>query len=258
MLFTNGIFVGIDPTAGKRPMQYVALDRNLKLVAMDRGELESILAFVGSLETAVVAIDAPQSPNRGLMGQPDVRRRFNLQQGGRTWRQWRVSEYELRRRNIRVYNTPSDEESAHAWVRTGIEIFRRLRLMGFREFRADDKTRPRVMVEARSHAGFTVLLEHRPFLKQTLEGRMQRQLQLYLEGLDIPNPMHSLEEITRHHLLTGNLPLENLYDHEQLDAMMAAYTGYMAAMKPEEVIQVGDPEEGCITLPTGDLQDFYP
>ena len=87
---------------------------------------------------------------------------------------------------------------------------------------------------------------------------MQRQLQLYLEGLDIPNPMHSLEEITRHHLLTGNLPLENLYDHEQLDAMMAAYTAYLAAMKPEEVVQVGDPEEGCITLPTGDLHDFYP
>ena len=258
MLFTDGIFVGIDPNAGKQPMQYVALDKDLKLVAMDRGDLESVLAFVGSFEAVVVGIDGPQAVNQGLMGQPEFRRRFNLQPGGRTWRQWRVSEYELRRRNIRVYNTPSVEAETQAWVQTGMELFRRLRRMGFYELRLGEKPRSRVIIEARSQAGYTVLLERRPFLKKTIEGRMQRQLVLYLEGLNTPNPMHALEEITRHHLLSGNLPLSELLDHEELDAMVAAYTAYLAAIKPEEVLQVGDPEEGCITLPTATLLDFYP
>jgi len=102
------------------------------------------------------------------------------------------------------------------------------------------------------------MLGLRPFLKQKLEGRIQRQLLLYIAGLDIPNPMRALEEITRHNLLNSRLPIECLYKHDQLDALVAAYTSYLVAAKPEKVIQAGDREEGMITLPTNELKDFYP
>jgi predicted RNase H-like nuclease len=91
-----------------------------------------------------------------------------------------------------------------------------------------------------------------------LEGRLQRQLVLYLEGLDLANPMHALEEITRHNLLMGHLPLERLRGHEELDALMAAYIAYLAATQPERVQQVGDPQEGLISVPAAGLKDFYP
>jgi predicted RNase H-like nuclease len=86
---------------------------------------------------------------------------------------------------------------------------------------------------------------------------MQRQLVLYLEGLDLPSPLHALEEITRHHLLSGYLPLDDLYEHDQLDALVAAYTAYLVGVDPKRVSQVGDREEGFITLPVEKLKDFY-
>lgn len=257
MLFTDAVFVGIDPTAGKQPIQYAALDRDLRLIALDQGDLETVLAFVASLDSAVVGVDAPQGPSRGLMAQPDLRRRYNLRPEGKTWAKWRVCEYELRRRNIRLYNTPEKEEDAKAWVRTGFEIFRRLEKIGFRKEILEEKPDPRAIIEARAHAGFTILLERRPFLKRTLEGRLQRQLVLYMEGLDITNPMYALEEITRHNLLSGHLPLDRLHTHEGLDAMMAAYTAYLAGLHPERIGQVGEREEGLITLPASELKDFY-
>jgi predicted RNase H-like nuclease len=81
---------------------------------------------------------------------------------------------------------------------------------------------------------------------------------LYLQGLDLMNPLTVLEEITRHHLLTGQLPLRGLLEHDELDALIAAYTAYLVGAKPERASQVGDREEGLITLPSPELKDFYP
>ncbi len=258
MLFADAVYVGIDPTAGRKPMHYAAIDNQLRLVAVDKGDMEEVLAFVAGLEKAVVAVDSPQSPNKGLMKRSDVRRRYNLDPGGVTWGQWKVCEYELRQRNIRLYNTPDNEEDARGWVRVGFEIFRRLAELGYRHYFVGEALTPRAMIEVHPHACFAVMLGLRPFLKQTLEGRLQRQLLLYIAGFDIPNPLRALEEITRHHLLTSRLPIECLYEHDQLDALVGAYTSYLVAAKPERIMQVGDREEGMITLPSDELKDFYP
>ena len=206
MLFTDASFIGIDPTAGVRSMRYVALDRHLKLIAHDKGDLSQVLAFVGAQETAVVGIDGPQDVGKGILSKAHIRTKYNLTPGSKTWQDWRVCEYELRRRNIRIYNTPQDTQKLKPWVQTSISLFESLRRLGFVPFQLDEPVSSRMLVEARSHACFSLLLKRRPFLKETLEGRLQRQLVLFLEGVDLPNPMFSLEEITRHHLLTGNLP----------------------------------------------------
>jgi len=258
MLFDDAAFIGIDPTAGDRPLHYAALDADLRLVALRQGTAEEALAFVAGWERAVVAVDAPQSPNRGLMLRPEVRRRFNLDPDSATWGRWKVCEYELRRRNIRLYNTPEDEAQAPRWMRTGFLLYRRLKALGFRFFHPGEDPGPRVMLEVHPHACYAALLGRRPFLKQTLEGRLQRQLVLYLQGLDIPDPLKTLEEITRHHLLSGELPLHGLLAHDELDALVAAYTAYLVGLKPERTSQVGDRQEGCITLPAAQLKDFYP
>jgi hypothetical protein len=257
VLFSDAVYIGIDPTAGERPMQYAALDADLGILSLDKGDLETVMAFVAGQVGAFVAIAAPKSPNQGLLQQSEIRRRYNLRPGSKTWGQWRVCEYELRRRNVRLYNTPNAAEAAPGWIKTSFLLFKRLGKMGYSTYIHGEQVEPRILIEVNPHACFATLLERRPMLKRTLEGRLQRQLVLYLEGLDVSNPMHALEEITRHHLLTGHLPLEGLHDQEELYALVAAYTAYLVALKPERICQVGDKGEGLITLPVPDLREHY-
>jgi predicted nuclease with RNAse H fold len=257
MLFTEAMFVGVGPTAGKRPIQYAVLDADLKIQVLDATDFEGVLAIVAGLDSPVVAIGSPQGPNKGLMTKPEVRRRYNLRPNGRTWAKWRVCEYELRKRNIRMYNTPDQREDAPRWIRNGYKLYRRLGEMGFHHLKANDPVHPSTMLEVLPHACYAVLLERRPFLKNTLEGRLQRQLVLYLEDLKLPNPIRTLEEITRHHILSGHLPLDGLHTPEELDALVSAYTAYLGMINPERLSHVGDREEGWIFLPTSDLRDFY-
>jgi len=257
MLFADAKFVGVIPTAGERPMHYAVLDRNLKIQVLGTGDLEMMLALIGGLEDPIVSISAPQKPSSGVMGRAAIRRRFNLDPEGSTWAQWRLCEYELRRRNIRLYNTPADNEDAPRWMQNGFEIFKRLKKMGFSLLNPDDPVEPRTMLEVQSHTSYTVLLERRPFLKKTLEGRLQRQMVLHLEGVNVPNPMRILEGINRNHFLGGHLPLDDLNSAEELDSLVTAYTAFLALTKPERVQHVGHRREGMISVPTLSLKDFY-
>jgi hypothetical protein len=96
-----------------------------------------------------------------------------------------------------------------------------------------------------------------PFPKNSFEGRLQRQLTLYRNGLNIADPMRIFEEITRHRLMTGVLPLEGLFTTPQLDALGAAYTAWVAAIQPDQVTLLGSSEEGQIVLPVAELQSKY-
>ena len=69
--------------------------------------------------------------------------------------------------------------------------------------------------------------------------------------------MRLFEEFTRYKIMQGQLPLEGLYAVEELEALMAAYTAWKAAMEPDEITLVGDPREGEITLPSRDIRTKY-
>jgi predicted nuclease with RNAse H fold len=254
---TNDIYIGIDPTAGKRPFSLAALDDDLRPVAQEATNLDGAVSFIERWPHAVVAVDAPQSPNRGLMRQAARRRSLGLSPTGRTFADWKVCEYELRRRNLRIYNTPRRASSAPLWMRVGFQIYRRLKEIGFDFYRAGESAEGPTLIEVHPHACYAALLGHRPLAKAGLEGRLQRQMALYVEGLDVANPLHVLEEISRHHILSGELPLEGLRSHDELDALVAAYTAFLVHQKPARVSQVGDADEGLITLPIGALKDHY-
>jgi predicted RNase H-like nuclease len=69
--------------------------------------------------------------------------------------------------------------------------------------------------------------------------------------------MRIFEEITRHRLIQGILPLESLHSTEELDALAAAYTAWIAGVKPDQVTLLGDAEEGHLVLPVAELKDRY-
>jgi predicted RNase H-like nuclease len=53
------------------------------------------------------------------------------------------------------------------------------------------------------------------------------------------------------------MPMELIYPPDQLDALAAAHTAWMAAKRPDETMRLGAQEEGFITLPTRELKGKY-
>jgi hypothetical protein len=255
MLFNETTFIGIDPTAGKRPMAYAALDQDLRLLALDDGNLEKITAFVGGQQGAFIAVNSPRRPNQGCMEQAEIRENLSTVPRPGRWEGFRVAEYQLRLRNIRTPRTCRTVENCPGWMQNGFELYRRLESMGCRDFPSTES--PSQILEVYPHAAYTVLLGNLPFKKTSLEGRLQRQLILHNKGLDIPDPMRVFEEITRYRILQGVLPLDGLYTAPQLDALVAAYTSWMAATNSGEIAVLGHPQEGQIVLPVAELQSKY-
>lgn len=255
MLFTETTFIGIDPTAGKKPMFYAALDRDLRLLALDQGDLDTLAAFVGGQQAAIVGVNSPRRPNQGLMKQAAVRESLNPPPRPGRWTGYRVAEYQLRQRDIHIMRTCSQTGKCPAWIRSGFEVYRRLAALGCRDFGLDES--PFQMAEIYPHGAFSVLLGRSPFPKKSLEGRLQRQLILHNQGLDIPDPMRVFEEITRYRILQGALSLDGLFSPEALDALIAAFTAWMALLTPQEISIVGYPDEGQIVLPVGELKAKY-
>jgi hypothetical protein len=254
MLFANLTFIGIDPTAGQRPFSYAALDGDLQMLALGQGDLDDILAFVAGQRQAYVAVNAPARPNQGLLADPQVRQSLNPPPRPGRWLDFRVAEYLLRQHNIVIPQTSANEQECPNWMQMGFKLYRRLEALDYLPYGANEGKRQ--YLEIYPHASFTMLLDVLPFPKHSLEGRIQRQLILYALNINVPDAMLFFEEITRHRLLKGILPSDNLYTPGELDALVGAYTAWLAANQPNQVCLVGDVREGQIVLP-GELKPRY-
>ncbi len=255
MLFTHTTFFGIDPTAGQRPFSYAALDNELNLIALGEGNINEVLAFAAGQRQAFVAVSAPRRPNQGLMEQDALRERLSPPPRPGRWTNYRLAEYLLRQHNIYCPNTASKEKACPNWMKMGFSLYRRLEGLGYRPSPAEGE--PLQWVEVYPHACFCAMLGQIPFPKNTLEGRIQRQLVLYEQGLRIPDPMRLFEEITRHRLLQGMLPLDDLYTQGELDALVGAYTAWVVANRSEGATTLGDPREGVVVVPVTELKRHY-
>lgn len=280
MLFDSTLFIGVDPSGGRKPFTYAALDQHGKLAALKDGETEDVLAFLAGQPGAIVAVNAAPRPNMGLVRRdkldqnssgPDkmifVQRLAQQVQGGKIdpdlpplrtsgrSQEMRLAEYQLRERGINIAITPSRKEFCANWVQVGFDFYRRIEGIGFVSYPTADASHQ--CLETHPHAVFCVLLGQAPLARSTLEGRQQRQLALYEQGLGIRDPMEFFEEITRHKLLKGILPLEQIYTAEELDAIAAAYMAYIAGRHPERVGKIGDAQEGQIFLPVNELKAKY-
>jgi len=255
MLFKDSIFIGIDTPSGEKSLTYAALDRELNLVAISRGDISDVTAFAAGQKTACVGVNGPRRVNQGLMKKDSVRDALSPRPSPDRWKAFRVAEYVVFQKNIRIPKTPEKKSDCPGWMKTGFALYQRLENGGFKDFPAGDH--PQQVLEVYPHASYTVLLKKIPFLKRTLEGRLQRQLLLHSLSVAVPDPMRIFEEITRYKIIQGQLPLEGLYSIEELDALVAAYTAWKAALEPDEITLVGDPREGEIILPSRDIRTKY-
>lgn len=245
MLFSNTTYLGIDLN-GRKPT-YAALDHERRLLALARADAETVLAFIAGQSATFVAVNAPLRPNRGLMQHPDARARLTRppQPGRHT--DLRLADYILLSDGIRVPAVPAQAGDAPAWMQRGFAFHKSLAKLGCKPYPAEGASHQ--ALETNAQATFSILLGHAPLPRHSLEGRLQRQLLLYEQGLGVADPMDFFEEITRRKLLLGFLPLEGVYVAEELDALAAALTAWLAAERPKEVRLLGDEKEGRVVLP---------
>jgi hypothetical protein len=246
MLFDQEIFVGVDPAAGNPAFIWVALDIHKEIVACRNGSLDDLIQFIQGIPRVSVAINSPRSPRLHLMDDAFYRQNISPSPRSGRFMDYRVCEYLLRVRNIRILPVPLDVRKATGWMKNAFILYDRL-----------EKIPIIRTIEVQAHASFCVLLGKIPFLKNSLEGRIQRQLVLVDQKVHLPEPMDFFEEITRRRLLQGVLPAGILKSVRELDALVSALTAWQQIYQTERTIALGDPQEGQIILPIDKLKDKY-
>jgi predicted nuclease with RNAse H fold len=196
---------------------------------------------------SVVAVDAPSAYRRDLLGPGSpVRAQLGLPDG--RYERMRVCDALLFRRGLPLYPVPSRDQQAQAWerwMRVGFELFAALEPLGlyrpgeegFEGAAGSAALRHGRLCETYPDAIFCSLLGHRPSPKRTPWGLQQRIAALKLRGVVDAD---------------GGLWHRTL---DELDACAAAFTAY--ALAAGRAVWVGDPVEGVIVLPTGELLDRY-
>lgn len=249
------LFIGVDPCGGRKPFTYAALDQSGRLIVLKDGEVEDVQAFIAGQSGAIVAVNAPQRPSIGLVQQDKIAQNPPAMRVPSRGLAMRLAEQQLHEHGINIAPTPARKELCAHWVQAGFDFYRRLEGLGFLPHPTPGTSRQ--WLETHPHAVFCVLLGQVPLARPTLEGRQQRQLALYEQRLGIRDPMEFFEEITRHKLLKGALPIEQIYTAEELDALAAAYMAYVAGCHPGRIGTVGDSQEGQICLPVRELKTKY-
>lgn len=244
MNIVNQQFIGIDLSNGRGSLTWAVLDRALAISALEQGDLDTLTKFLSGLDSVVAAVNAPSGTTS---------RNNSVAEKGR--KAMRAAEVELRSRGLLVPRTPSKIRECPVWVKTGFELYRKLGQAGYQPYpEADPKFQ---FMETNALAGFAVLAGHAVLQKQTLEGRLQRQLLLFERGLRMADPMDFFEEVTRYKIMRGMWPMEVLYTPPQLDALCAAFTAWMVGNKPAQTMMIGDVREGRIVLPGHELKESY-
>ena len=220
------VVIGID-IAASRPCVAVALrcGRQLDVEAWFEadervdGDRARLLDRVAGFHPSVVGIDAPQKPKRALPGGASHSRSCDAA---------------LLHRRIGVYQVPTRAEAAaagrrYAWMETGWAYFRELGRRGFEQplpgALPGELGQAPAALEVYPHAGFVTLLGGTPPPKSTREGLRLRVLTMRRLGLR----------------------WDDFYDHDSLDALMAAYTAWRFLQGLASPL--GDARDGLIWLP---------
>jgi hypothetical protein len=244
--------IGIECASARTGYCYVALDAELRVLALAEADLDDLLAFLDRATPRAIAINAPSKVNAGIVRKRAVR----AARGEHSVRgaDIREAEHDLRGRGILVAATPGKAALCAEWMRAAFSLYAELGKRHYKPFPADGN---RQWLETHPQAGFCAVLGSVPLPKTSIEGRLQRALLLFERGVRLDDPMGYFEEITRHRLLHGVLPLELVPAAQHLDALIAAYTAWLSTTSPEDVSQVGNAQEGSISLPSPTLLPHY-
>jgi len=241
-------YLGIDIGVGVKSVTLVALDENQQVAAISNGNAGDALAFAaGQPAGALVGINATARHNRGRMAREESPDSVVSALPMRKLKGLRQVEFDLLQAGFSDLPTSASAEKTLPFARHGLALVEKLEELGYEHFPAEES--PRQWLEVPADAAFHSLLGVKPLPAETLEGRIQRQLALLDEGLDVPDAMDFFEEITRYRLLKSILPDKNIFPQAELNAWIVAHTAWLADWHPTQVTRFGEEEEGIVFLP---------
>jgi hypothetical protein len=247
---SDRVFAGVDLSAGKFGPAFALLTNRLDVTLLGIRTVREVADELASRPGATVAFCGPLRPFSPM----DPPAEEGTENKKRTLP--RAAERDLIRRGIPTRRAPPSEERAPAWMRAGFDLRRALAEAGYGEGKEAGPEAP-VMMEVHPSACASALLGKLTFPRETLEGRIQRQLLLLRERVALPDPMEALEELTAHHILSGHLVLNGIRSPAELDALLAAYTAWRARTRPETVTWLGDDTGGWLCVPAKELLKKY-
>jgi hypothetical protein len=231
--------IGVDAGSGRKPFTYLAIDAHCQLLSLGSGDAVDILSFAAGQSSALVAISPPPWMNFDPHAEPASKKHpsnslsFYLDQ--------HPLDFELESTPSAALSTPPD---LPLYFRPAFSFVSQLQSIGFSVY-PDAHDCPRQWLETQAEACYTSFLGLAPFSAGTLEGRIQRQLVLADQELDVPDAMDFFEEITRHRLLRGILPIEKILSQPELNAWAAAFTAWLTCHEPTRIHTL----HGSVILP---------
>jgi hypothetical protein len=250
---SNRVFAGVDLSDSRRGLTVALLSPRLDVLCLKVQSPEETVGELAARTEIIIAVNGPLHPCAAI-AEPDPPAgdppRKSLA------RRTRAADGELSRRGIPVRRPPVRESDAPAWMRCGFDLARQLAARGFAGGK-EGSTAARVLLETHPAACAAVMLGRLPYGRGALEGRIQRQLVLLRERVGLTDPMDALEELTAHHILSGQMELKGILGASELDALLAAFTAWRVHARPDSVAWLGDDADGWLCLPAKDLLEKY-
>jgi len=240
-------FIGIDLSGTRGSFTCAVLDENRRI--QFRGEVTQAewLAKLGECSVAIAAITSPINLNEGVMADESKRSQLSVPPPTNRYTSLRLCEYELLLRGFASSRTPDHFEECSPALQRALRFTSNLAAQGFQRWPAPGAERQ--LMEVHPESAYAQLLGAKLNPAKSLEGRIQRQLLLQEEHLNVRDPMIFFEEITRHKMLIGQMPEGILVSPAELNALIAAYTAWSAYTNPIGVTRLGETNEGHIILP---------
>jgi len=245
MVSDRTVFLGIDPGGGREGMTYVALDADKRLLAIGGGKIQDVLAFAAGQAEVLAAVNSFYKPAREAPP-AEMQQRLFPEFGDDLFGRLRKEAAERMEASAGISAAGVVEKDSRSARQRSNVLIQQLQELGYRRFPVEEGDRQWLRFSAQ--ASFMELCGGRLFESRTLEGRLQRQLILFEEKLPLKDPMDFFEEVTRRRLLLGRLPYEMIYAAGELNALVGAYTAWLAAFHPQR-IREEDGSEGLWYLP---------
>lgn len=240
-------FVGIDLSGPRGSVTCAVLDDTHRI--QFRGELtaQALKDKLAESSIAIAAVTSPIVLNEGLMADEGNRKILTPPPPQNRYTNLRVCEYELIARGFTTTRTSSTYEDCSPALQRAMRFSSELAALGFQRWPAPGVERQ--LMEVHPDSAYAQLLGAKLNSAKSIEGRIQRQILLQEERINVRDPMIFFEEVTRHKLRIGQLPENIIYPAPELNALIAAFSAWSAYTNPTGVTRLGDVSEGCIILP---------
>lgn len=240
-------YMGIDLTSQREHFTCAVIDTSRKIKFCGTVSLPEWENLLGSGQDILLGVNSPLSLNLGYMADEEYRQQLNPLPAKSRYTNLRVCEYQLLCRGLAPARTPKDVGRFSPGMQRAFKFSSEMGMKGF-QFWPFPNSRFQ-MLEVNADAAYWSLLKVKPFSGSSLEGRIQRQLCLQSNGVSVNDAMEFFEEITRHRLLSGQLPENLILSSTSLNALAAAYTAWVVVNRPSEYQRFGEADEGLIYLP---------